>query len=69
MQFSLSTFPPRRLRVLVLAVLSAALLVAPFSQAQAVPTWQINTVDSAGDVGQYTSLALDTAGFPVISLS
>ena len=29
MQFSLSTFPPRRLRVLVLAVLSAALLVAP----------------------------------------
>ncbi|MFN8470148.1 MAG: Ig-like domain-containing protein [Caldilineaceae bacterium] len=67
MQFRLTTFLPRRLRVLVLAVLSAALLVAPFSQAQAVPTWQITTVDSAQNVGQYSSLKLDGAGLPVIS--
>ena len=30
-------------------------------------TWDIQTVDFEGDVGQFTSLALDTLGFPHIS--
>ena len=33
----------------------------------ASPTWQIVTVDSFGVVGQYASLALDSAGNPIIS--
>lgn len=33
----------------------------------ATPTWQLVTVDSAGDVGDNASLALTTAGNPVIS--
>ena len=35
--------------------------------ATATPTWQLVTVDSAGDVGDNASLALTAAGNPVIS--
>lgn len=30
-------------------------------------SWEIETVDSVGEAGLYTSLALDSAGFPHIS--
>jgi len=33
----------------------------------AADAWYIQTVDSAGDVGEYTSLALDVSGYPHIS--
>jgi len=35
--------------------------------ATASPTWQIVTVDSAGTVGQFSSLALNASGLPVVS--
>ena len=34
---------------------------------RADPSWHIQTVDSRGDVGEYTSLALDSRGYPHIS--
>jgi hypothetical protein len=34
---------------------------------EAAPTWSIETVDSAGGVGEYTSIALDTNNYPHVS--
>jgi len=44
-----------------------ALLLLAFAASHAAWTWQIQRIDSVGNVGQYTSLALDTAGRPCIS--
>ena len=37
------------------------------SLSQPAAGWHTETVDSAGQVGEYTSLALDTGGYPPIS--
>ena len=39
----------------------------PGQAALAGQNWQIETVDSAGDVGMYNSLALDASGHPRVS--
>ena len=40
--------------------------VTPAMADQDASGWQIEAVDSEGDVGKYTSLALDTSGSPHI---
>jgi PGF-pre-PGF domain-containing protein len=53
----------------ILSIALIALLLGVVSAQGPAPTlgWNITTVDSGGDVGQYTSLALDTSGYPHIS--
>jgi hypothetical protein len=43
-----------------------SLLLALTGLAQVASTWQIQTVDSGGDVGRFSSLALDSSGNPHI---
>jgi len=44
-----------------------ALVLAFIATAAANPAWNIETVDSAGDVGTYTSIAIGASGYPHIS--
>ena len=55
-------------KIIISAVLLLAFaLAAPIATAQVTPAWNIETVDSAGDVGSFTSIALDSDGYPHIS--
>ena len=51
--------------ILVVAVLPLSLSTP--TAAQTSSAWQIETVDSDGYVGRYSSLALDSSGYPHIS--
>ena len=54
---------PRVASVVFLVAVMALVVVTPAR----ADTWRIQTVDSAGWVGWYTSLALDDSGYPHIS--
>jgi hypothetical protein len=55
-------------KIIIPAVLLLAFaLAAPIVTAQDNPAWSIETVDSEGDVGRFSSIALDSTGNPHIS--
>jgi hypothetical protein len=53
--------------ILMASVLIGILAVIP--ENVIAETWSIETVDSTGDVGELTSMALDSNGYPHISYS
>ncbi|MCL6557832.1 MAG: hypothetical protein K6U74_03335, partial [Firmicutes bacterium] len=52
---------------LITAVFFYSSASCSFAGAAQAATWQTATVDSAGDVGQYTSIAVDASAYPRIS--
>lgn len=58
---------PRRWGCLGVLTLVLGPLLALFAAAQAAKVWHLQTVDTAGNGGDFTSLALASSSYPVIS--
>ena len=52
---------------LIQTCIAVLFLAGPWLAGSALAGWDIETVDSTGDVGTYTSIALDANGYPHIS--